>query len=223
MQLANKKMVVTGAAGGLGSVVAEVAKSQAAEVVLLDVVPEFTSSLGAAYTVDLTDAAQVSACFSQIGDFDIVANIAGGFAMGPTVAVTEDAFWDQLFMLNVTTLRRVLAAAVPALIARGRGSIVNVGAVGAARGAANMSAYVAAKATVMRLTESVSEEVRGAGVNCNAVLPSVIDTPANRDGMPDADFDAWVSPRDLAEVICFLGSDAARAVHGALVPVTGLV
>ena len=199
MQLANKKMVVTGAAGGLGSVVAEVAKSQAAEVVLLDVVPEFTSSLGAAYTVDLTDAAQVSACFSQIGDFDIVANIAGGFAMGPTVAATEDAFWDQLFMLNVTTLRRVLAAAVPALIARGRGSIVNVGAVGAARGAANMSAYVAAKATVMRLTESVS------------------------DGMPDADFDAWVSPRDLAEVICFLGSDAARAVHGALVPVTGLV
>jgi NAD(P)-dependent dehydrogenase (short-subunit alcohol dehydrogenase family) len=85
-----------------------------------------------------------------------------------------------------------------------------------------MSAYQASKATVMRLTESLSEEVKGAGVNVNAVLPSVIDTSGNRGAMPDADFSAWVSPTDLGEVICFLGSDAAKAVHGALVPVRGL-
>jgi NAD(P)-dependent dehydrogenase (short-subunit alcohol dehydrogenase family) len=109
------------------------------------------------------------------------------------------------------------------LVSRGCGSIINVGAVGALQGSANMSAYQASKATVMRLTESLSEEVKAAGINVNAVLPSVIDTASNRGAMPEADFDAWVTPTDLGEVICFLGSDAARAVHGALVPVRGLL
>ncbi len=85
-----------------------------------------------------------------------------------------------------------------------------------------MGAYVAAKSTVMRLTEGMAKELRGHGINVNAVLPSIIDTPTNRADMPDANHSKWVSPADLAEVICFLGSDAARAVHGALVPVVGL-
>ena len=85
-----------------------------------------------------------------------------------------------------------------------------------------MGAYTAAKSTVMRLTEALSQEVRAQGVNVNAVLPSLIDTPRNRADMPDADFATWVSPHDLAEVVCFLSSDRARAVHGALVPVVGL-
>ena len=85
-----------------------------------------------------------------------------------------------------------------------------------------MSAYLASKSVVMRLTESLSEEVKAAGVNVNAVLPTVIDTPRNRADMPNTDPAAWVHPQDLGAVICFLGSDAAKAVHGALVPVTGL-
>ena len=222
MTLAGKKIVITGAAGALGAGVAQVAHSQGAEVVLLDVVEGFTSELGQTHSVDLLNAQAVQSVFDAIGDFDVLANIAGGFDMGPTVDATEDDFWQRMFDINVTTLRRVLGAAVPTLVARGRGSVINVGALGAIQGSANMSAYQASKATVMRLTESLSEEVKGAGVNVNAVLPSVIDTPSNRGAMPDAYFGAWVSPTDLGEVICFLGSDAAKAVHGALVPVRGL-
>lgn len=223
MSLAGKKIVVTGGAGVLGAAVGQVAKSQGAEVALLDVVPGFESSIGTTHTVDLTDAPSVAACFDEIGSFDIIANIAGGFDMGPTVFETEDEMWDAMFKINVTTLRVVLRVAVPRLIGAGRGSIVNVGALGALRGAGNMGAYGAAKSTVMRLTESLSDEVRHLGVNVNAVLPSLIDTPRNRADMPDADYSQWVDPNDLAAVVCFLGSDAARAVHGALVPVSGLV
>ncbi|MEM7001552.1 MAG: SDR family oxidoreductase [Pseudomonadota bacterium] len=216
-------MVVTGGAGVLGAAVAQTAKQHGAEVILLDVVPDFESTLGATVTVDLTDAAAVQACFADLGEIDAVANIAGGFDMGPTVFATEDMMWDAMFNINVTTLRRVLHAAVPKLLARGRGSVVNVGALGALQGQGNMGAYTAAKSTVMRLTEALSTEVRHQGINVNAVLPSLIDTPRNRADMPDADHSQWVSPDDLAQVVCFLASDHARAVHGALVPVSGLV
>jgi len=226
-QLANKTLLVTGGAGVLGHAVASCAKTQGAQVVLLDVVADFTSELGAYHQVDLTDPAQVNQCFSElfseVGRIDAIANIAGGFAMGPGVFETDDELWDAMFNINVTTLRRVLNAVVPQFVAQGRGSIVNVGALGALRGAANMGAYTAAKSTVMRLTEALSDEVKSSGVNVNAVLPSLIDTPRNRSDMPDADFDTWLNPTDLAQVICFLASDAARAVHGALVPVTALV
>lgn len=216
-------MVVTGGAGVLGAAVAQTAKQHGAEVILLDVVPDFESTLGATVTVDLTDAAAVDACFADLGEIDAVANIAGGFDMGPTVFATEDAMWDAMFNINVTTLRRVLHAAVPKLLAGGGGSVVNVGALGALQGQGNMGAYTAAKSTVMRLTEALSAEVRHQGINVNAVLPSLIDTPRNRADMPDADHSQWVSPDDLAQVVCFLASDHARAVHGALVPVSGLV
>ena len=156
MSLAGKTMVVTGGAGVLGNAVAEVARAQGAEVVLLDVVADFSSDLGVTHTVDLTDAQQVAECFAAIGRFDALANIAGGFDMGPVVYETDDAAWDAMFTINVLTLRRVLAAAVPLLVAQGSGSIVNVGALGALRGIGNMGAYTAAKSTVMRLTEALS-------------------------------------------------------------------
>ncbi len=221
--LENTRVVVTGGAGVLGAAVADKANTLGADVVLLDVVPEFESPVGETHTVNLTDASAVAACFDAIGTFDRLANIAGGFDMGPTVHETEDQLWDGLFEINVTTLRRVLNVAVPKLVDAGRGSIVNVGALGALRGTGNMGAYTAAKSTVMRLTEALSDEVKNKGINVNAVLPSLIDTPRNRSDMPGADFDTWVSPDDLANVVCFLLSDRARAVHGALVPVNGLV
>lgn len=220
--LSGKVMVVTGGAGVLGNAVARCATGRGADVVLLDVV-ESAAGLGRSFRVDLTDSNSVKACFDEIGEIHCVANIAGGFDMGPVVYETEDALWDFMFEINVKTLRRVLTHAVPKLIAQGGGSVVNVGAFGALRGLGNMAAYTAAKSTVMRLTESLSEEVRGSGVNVNAVLPSLIDTPRNRADMPDADHSRWLAPEDLAEVICFLSSPSASAVHGALVPVVGLV
>ena len=223
MRLQNETMLVTGGAGVLGQAVAEVANLQGATVHLLDIVPDYQSDLGAYHQVDLTDAGALASTLDAIGEFSAVANIAGGFDMGPNVYETEDAMWEGMFKINVTTLRRMITAAVPRLIANGGGSIVNVGALGALRGTGAMGAYTAAKSTVMRLTEALSDEVRHQGVNVNAVLPSLIDTPRNRADMPDADHDTWVSPTELAQVVCFLASNDAKAVHGALVPVSGLV
>ena len=223
MRLQNDTILVTGGAGVLGQAVAQVAMSEGAIVHLLDIVPDVQSELGTYHQVDLTDASALNATLDKIGAFDAVANIAGGFDMGPTVYETEDAMWEGMFNINVTTLRRMLSAAVPRLIANGGGRIVNVGALGALRGTGAMGAYTAAKSTVMRLTEALSDEVRHQGVNVNAVLPSLIDTPRNRADMPDADHATWVSPTELAQIVCFLASTDARAVHGALVPVSGLV
>ena len=108
------------------------------------------------------------------------------------------------------------------MIAMGGGKVVNVGAFGAQRGGPYMGAYSASKAAVIRLTESMAAELREKGINVNCVLPTIIDTPQNRSAMPEADPARWVSPQDLAQVIVFLASDAARAIHGAAVPVTGL-
>lgn len=213
---------MTGANGALGSVVAATARVQGASVVGLDLAEPADASDIRRFAVDLTDSAATAACVEQIGDIDVVFNIAGGFDMGPTVYETSDAQWDHMFNINVVTMRNMIAAVVPRMIERGGGSIVNVGAMSAREGQANMGAYCVAKSAVMRLTESLSKELRPQGVNVNAVLPSIIDTPVNRKDIPDADFEKWVPPQDLASVICFLGSDAAHAVHGALVPVQGL-
>jgi NAD(P)-dependent dehydrogenase (short-subunit alcohol dehydrogenase family) len=113
-------------------------------------------------------------------------------------------------------------AVVPAMLAAGGGRIVNVGAGAAGKGGAHMGAYAASKSAVARLTESMAAELREKGIHVNCVLPSIIDTPENRKDMPEADPSRWVSPQSLAGVIAFLASDAARDIHGASVPVTGL-
>ena len=223
--LQGKTLLITGANGGLGRVVTQTALLQGAQVVLLDLLfasEELEAGVLAKHAVDLTDAAATKACIDGIAQFDGVINLAGGFAMGPTVVDTSDEEWQAMFTINVTTLRSMIAATIPRLQTSGSGCMVNVGAYGALSGQANMNAYCAAKGTVMKLTESLSEEVKADGINVNAVLPTIIDTPANRNDMPDATFSDWVSPAALAEVICFLASDAASAVHGALLPVRGL-
>ncbi len=219
--LQGKVVVVSGANGALGRVAAQLAAEQGAQVVGLDL--RFDGALGTRqYEVDLTDPAATSACVASIGRIDVLLNIAGGFAMGPSVHETTLEQWQHMTRMNVDTARNMIAAVVPGMLSHGRGSIVNVGALSAREGQANMGAYCVAKSTVMRLTESLSKELRAKGINVNAVLPSIIDTPTNRKDMPDADFSRWVAPRDLAAAMCFLGSDAARAIHGALLPVAGL-
>lgn len=218
--LQEKTVVVTGAGGTLGQAVCAKAESLGARVIRLDL--RFPEEGANCHTVDLTDLAATKACFDAIAPFDVLFNIAGGFAMGAQAWDEDNAQWDLMFMLNVTTLRNAVKAAVPHLLSRGAGAVVNIGAYGAREGQGLMSAYCASKSVVMRLTESLAEELKTAGINVNAVLPTVIDTPPNRAGMPDADPANWVAPSDLANVICFLGSEGARAVHGALVPVRGL-
>lgn len=218
--LYKKTLLVTGALGGLGRAVCSVAESEGARVLRLDMTHDDRDP--DSYAVDLTDLEATRACIEGLGPFDGLVNLAGGFAMGSDSWGEGDDEWDQMFRLNVTTLRNAITAAVPVLLHRSGGSIVNVGAYGAREGQGLMGAYCASKSVVMRLTESLAEELKTKGINVNAVLPTIIDTPANRTAMPDADPAAWVAPEDLASVICFLLSPAARAVHGALVPVRGL-
>ncbi|MGE5130615.1 MAG: SDR family oxidoreductase, partial [Sphingomonadaceae bacterium] len=135
---------------------------------------------------------------------------------------TSDQTWDFLFDLNAKSLLHAARAVVPHMLAAGGGKVVTIGAFAAQKGAAHMGAYAAAKSAVIRLTESMAAELREKNVNVNCVLPTIIDTPENRAAMPAADPGRWVAPADLANVILFLASDAARAVHGAALPVAGL-
>jgi NAD(P)-dependent dehydrogenase (short-subunit alcohol dehydrogenase family) len=222
--LANSKVVITGAAGTLGQATATRARQLGAHVIGLDLVAADSLANTDRYRqVDLLDREATLACFNSLGNIDALVNIAGGFAMGASAFDLDTGEWDRMFSINVDTMRNATAAAVPLLLARGGGAIVNIGALGALSGQAAMSAYCCAKSSVMKLTESLSEELRHQGINVNAVLPSIIDTPPNRNDMPAADFSRWVAPAQLAQVICFLASDAAGAIHGALIPVRGLV
>ncbi len=224
MGLANKIVAITGGNGTLGRAMAQAAVALGATVALVDLkfgadLPEFPAGKVTTHAADLVDSGAARACFDKIGHIDSLCNVAGGFAMGEPVHATGAAVWKRMFDINVETMLNSVGAVVPGMIARGGGKIVNVGARAALAGVANMGAYCAAKSVVIRLTESMSAELKGSGINVNCVLPSIIDTPANRADMPKADFSAWVAPADLANVICFLCSDAANAMHGAAIPV----
>ncbi|RKE38665.1 NAD(P)-dependent dehydrogenase (short-subunit alcohol dehydrogenase family) [Paraburkholderia sp. BL23I1N1] len=219
------RVAVTGAGGTVGQAVAREALQMGASVALIDMkVPEALRDLSGAkyYTADLTDEREIRQCFEEVGQIDALLNIAGGFAMGRPVHETSDADWDQMFDINVKTLLHCVRQAVPGMISRGNGRIVNIAAVSARRGQPLMAPYSASKSTIIRLTESMAMELREKGINVNCVLPSIVDTPANRHAMPDVDHSKWVSPVDLAHVVCFLASDHARAIHGASLPVTHL-
>ena len=217
------RVIITGDAGSLGQARAARARELGARVVGVDIAEaDGVPNVDEYHRVDLLDRGALRDCFARLGTIDALCNIAGGFAMGDTAYDPESAQWSEMFKMNVETVRNATMAAVPLLLRRPRGAIVNVGANAALKGIATMSAYCCSKAAVMRLTESLSGELRGRGINVNAVLPSVIDTPANRAAMPDADWSQWVTTRQLADVICFLASPGASGVHGALIPVVGL-
>ncbi len=158
----------------------------------------------------------------RFGRIDVLCNIAGGFRMGEAVHETSDANWNFLFDLNARTVLHAVRAVVPRMIEGGGGKVVSVAAAAGLKGEAHKGAYCASKSVVIRLTEAMAAELREKGINVNCVLPTIIDTPDNRAAMPGADPARWVSPQDLANAILFLSSDAARAVHGAALPVSGL-
>lgn len=229
----NKVVAITGAAGNLGRAVAERFAREGGSLVLLDVDAGRAGALAAelpgthlGLAVDLLDAdavkAVVATAAGRLGAIDVACALAGGFAMGPPVHETGAEAWERMQRLNVGTLVNLLAAVAPAMVARGSGKIVTVGAHAALKGVAGMGAYCASKSAAMRVTESAAAELRPHGINVNAVLPTILDTPANRAAMPKADPSHWVALDDLAAVIAFLASDDAQAVHGALLPVTGL-
>ena len=225
--MTDRVAAITGAHGALGRAVVEAAMAEGLKVALIDHATGETAPDGALELsgVDLTDADQARAAMQRVvdrfGRLDIVLNIAGGFVW-KKVEDAEPA-WDKMFALNVKTALNAARAALPHLKASPDGRIVNVGSAAALKSGVGMAAYAASKSGVHRLTESLAEELKDSSVTVNAVLPSIIDTPANRKDMPDADPAKWVAPADLAAVILFIASPASRAMTGALVPVTGRV
>ncbi len=230
--MAGRIVAITGAAGILGSAVARAAAAGGAQVALIDYAPhaEVAYELGDKTFfqggVDLTDAvaagAAIDAVADRFGGLDALINVAGGFRW-ETLEQGSWETWPELFKMNVLTATNASRSAIAHLRRSAAGRIVNVGANGAVKASMGMGAYAASKAGVHKLTEALAEELKADGVTVNAVLPSIIDTPANRSDMPDADFSAWVAPSDLAAVMLFLASENARAVTGALIPVTGRV
>lgn len=231
----NQVVVVTGGAGNLGAAVtrafyregARVAvidrKREAAVEVLGDDVPEGEQC---AYVAgNLTDESSVSEIVRQVmdrfGRIDVLVNVAGGYRGGMALHETPVETWDFLLNLNARTVYLMSRAVIPHMLEQRRGKIVSISARAALKGTAKSGVYNASKMMVIRLTESMSAELRHKGINVNCVLPGTMDTPANRAETPDADFTKWVQPESMANVILFLASDAAADIHGAAVPVYG--
>ena len=222
-----KTIVITGAGGALGRGVAQAAAERGATLALVDIgkIPERAGALRyEGVNLGDFDAARrvMDDIAAKTGRLDALLNIAGGFRW-QTLADGDLEGWTKMFTLNVMTAATACKAALPHLIASGAGRIVNVAALGAVKAGAGMGAYAASKAGVMKLTESLAEELKDKGVTVNAVMPSTIDTPANRADMPNADYTKWVTPAELASVMLYLASDEASAITGALVPVAGRV
>jgi NAD(P)-dependent dehydrogenase (short-subunit alcohol dehydrogenase family) len=226
-------VVITGAGGALGQVLASRFAEQQARLLLVDAVavaPIQTYSgehpQPETLTVDLIDAtattAALQSALDRLGPPSVVCAIAGGFAMGPPLHETPDAMWRRMMDLNATTLINTMRCVVPPMIRARDGKIINVAAASAMSGKAGMGPYVAAKNAVARLTESMALELREHRINVNAVAPSILDTPANRSAMPGEDYRRWVPMESLTDVILFLASPAASALNGAVIPVVGL-
>ena len=226
-----KVALVTGAAGSLGQAAAQAFAQAGGKLAVADLAADRLEQLyGEAedhlvVTVDLTDERSVQDMVSQIverfGQIDVLANIAGGFQMGPALQDTPVETWEFMMNLNARSVFLTSRAVLPHMVARQKGRIVNVAARAAVQPKGRMAPYCASKAAVLTFTESLAAEHKGDDINVNCILPGTIDTPANRAAMPDADFDSWVPPSALADVILFLASDAARAVNGAAIPVYG--
>jgi len=231
VELQDRQVVLTGGSGAVGSAVAARVIAAGATLIVADRVPPAAALLdalgdGAARLTfrqtDVTDEASVRSLFAaaaRSGGPQVLLNVAGGFRFGPAVEDTSVVDWDSMLDLNLRSAFLCIKHALPLMKAANYGRIVSVAARAGLQGSAMIAPYAVSKGGVILLTQAAADEVNDLDITINAVLPSVIDTDANRGAMPDADFDAWVSPDDLAEVILFLASDRARSIRGAAIPV----
>lgn len=227
-------VLVTGAAGNLGRAVAKAFAATGARLALLDLSVEGlehsaadlpTGSDVQTYPTNLTDplevANSVEAIVTHFGKIDVLANIAGGFTMGPLIQDTEDRDWEFMFNLNLRSVFYTCREVLPHMLAAEGGRIINISARAAKEGKGRMGPYCASKAGVITLTEALAAENKYDNINVNCILPGTIDTPQNRAAMPDANYSHWVTPEAIADVVLFLSSPAARSVTGAAIPVYG--
>lgn len=233
--LKEKVAIITGGTGGLGKAVTRAFLDAGANVVVIYHIEAhlhaFLHQLGGSHErltplqADVTKEAQiqdaVQQTFDRYGRIDILVNLVGGHLGDIPVVHTEETTWDHMMNVNLKSTFLCCKAALMHMLDQEGGKIITVGARAAIRVFPDSAAYAVAKAGVHTLTQVIAEEVRGKNININAVLPSIINTEANRLAMPDADFSKWVTPEDLARVVLFLASDEAKDIHGALIPVYG--
>ena len=231
----NRNVLITGGTGILGSAVTKAYLAQGDTVAVTylfeNEVETFRQSnperieditfLFANVTVEAEVQKAIDVFLSEFGQLDVLVNIVGGFIGGIPTAELEEERWDFMMNLNLKSVFLCCKTAIPHMTAQGSGKIVNVSARAGLKGEAGLSAYCVSKGGVRTLTESLAAEVMDSGVNVNAIMPSIMDTPMNREAMPDEDHDRWVAPTDVAKVICFLTSDDAAIINGAAIPVYG--
>jgi NAD(P)-dependent dehydrogenase (short-subunit alcohol dehydrogenase family) len=233
--LENKVAIITGAVGNLGTATARAFQTDGASTVLVDrspdrvrgAFPDIANSKDhlLAGGVDLTNAESLARLIEQtltrFGRIDVLVNTVGGWRGGKPAHETDLADWDFLFGINLRTTLLCCRAVIPQMLKQGSGRIINVASRDALKGSAGYAAYSASKSAVLRLTESLADELKASNINVNCIMPGTIDTPQNRAAMPKADHSTWVEPAALADVIAFLAGDAGRAVTGAAIPVYG--
>jgi NAD(P)-dependent dehydrogenase (short-subunit alcohol dehydrogenase family) len=233
---ANQVVIVTGATGNLGGAATRLFAAAGARLALPDrakdklprLFPELAASddVYFATSVDVTRSEQVEGfvadTLARFGRIDVLVNTVGGYRAGTPPHETALETWDLMLDLNARATFLINRAVIPAMLAQGRGKIINIAARSALASGANEVAYSASKSAVARITESMAAAYKAEGINVNAVLPGTIDTPQNRQAMPNADYSKWVTPEAIAQVIMFLASDAAAPIHGALLPAYGL-
>ncbi len=233
--IAGRVVLVAGGTGGLGKAVSLAFLEERAKVVVTYRSAEEFAALQTAagenaaslmgHVVDVTDegaaAELVHGIVAQHGRVDALVNTVGGYAGGVSLWEMETAVLDRMLALNLRSGYALVRAVLPAMLGQKAGAIVNVAAKAAVDHGAGASAYAASKAAAVAMMDCLAADVKGKGVRVNSILPSIIDTAANRKAMPGAEFDRWPKPEEIARVILFLCSDDARVVHGAAIPVYG--
>jgi NAD(P)-dependent dehydrogenase (short-subunit alcohol dehydrogenase family) len=228
MNARDRVIFITGAKGGLGTFITQRFLSTGATVVGASrsiTKEDFPADNFVPMAVDFTKPAAVQAaiesCISRTGKLDVLVHVLGGFAGGKAVADTDDATWEQMQALNLTSAFYVLRAAIPPLRKSGNGRIIVIGSLTAVEPHAGLGAYVTFKTALTTLIRTVALENHDAGLTANVVLPGTMDTPANRKSMPNADPSKWVQPNDVADLVAWLADENARHVSGAAVPIDG--
>lgn len=234
-KIGSRTALVTGGTGGLGRAVSLALLEHDYQVVVTYRRPEEWEALQSAAaanlprlegtSLDVTDEAAVAGLISNLvgkhGRLDALINTVGGYAGGVRLWELDPKVFEQMLALNLRSGFVLCQAAVPVMLKQGYGSIVNIASKAAFDHAAGAAAYAASKAAAIAIMDSLAADLKGTGVRVNSIVPSIIDTEANRKAMPKADFAKWPKPEDIARVILFLCGDDAKVVHGASIPVYG--
>jgi NAD(P)-dependent dehydrogenase (short-subunit alcohol dehydrogenase family) len=216
-------ILITGAGGGLGSEVCRVFTEAGLKIVAVDrawKTPAPFPTVAADLSTSEGAAAMVNDALAH-GPVDALVHLVGGFSGGKSIAETDDKTWDLMMNVNVRVAFNAIRAALKPMIEARHGRIVAIGSRAAVEPSPKLAAYAVSKAALVALVKNAAAEVKDLGITANVVLPSTIDTAANRSAMPQSDFSKWVTPESIAKLLLWLTSDAASDVSGAVIPIYG--